>query len=337
MKNYKVVICDTDVSFAIALMNYINRNKNLPFLAMVFSDSRQLQEYLVSHSADLLVMDEEIVWQEVTQIPMLRMRRRESAMQEEDKKTVYISKYSKASVLVTRMLEVLGREKPVAVHIQDGTSIAVYSPIGRCGKTALAERLCEYWNTQGSETREEGVRSIYLGMEEYGSGSGKDVMETVLYYLKQRSEKLAVQVKALAREYKGFAYIPSADCYQELRELNAEDMRWLLESIRGSGGYQYPVADIGSGSLADLNCLSVFDVIYLPYLQEASAQHRIEVFSNCRRLMYDWNAFAEKCYPIDAGRIPEKAEGIRELEERRWSGSLPNLNAWMESRRKGEE
>lgn len=380
MKNYKVVICDEDASFAISLMNYINRNHKLSILAMVFTDSRRLQEYLVSHSVDLLVMDEAIGWQEpdavsetdagqeldavskadvgqephilseaekrkrqnvkrqtATQIPILWLLRSEAVLQEKNKERVVISKYSKASVLVRRMLELLGSENPVLPNAQNGISVAVYSPIGRCGKTRLAEGLCRYWNMRTSEAGGEYGRSIYLGMEEYGKGIGEAGMETLLYYLKQRSEKLAVQLKALIQEQPGFDYIPGADCYQELRELDAEDVKWLTETIRREGCYRYLVADIGGGSLAELNILSVFDVIYLPYLQEETAQQKLEVFCNCRRLINNWNEFAKKCYPIDAEEIRKDTEGISKIERRRKNGSLQNLHAWIEERWKGGE
>lgn len=380
LKNYKVVICDEDASFAIALMNYINRNRRLPILAMVFTDSRRLQEYLISHSVDLLVMDEAIGWQEsdvvsetdagqesdavskadvgqepyilsaaekrkrqnvkwqtATQIPILWLLRSEAVLQEKDEERVVISKYSKASVLVKRMLELLGTEKMVMGNVQDGISVAVYSPIGRCGKTRLAESLCRYWNIQDAEGNGKYGRSIYLGLEEYGRGGGEAVMETLLYYLKQRSEKLEAQLKTWIQVQSGFDSIPSADCYQELRELDAADIKWLTETLRRAGGYRYLVADIGGGSLADLNILQVFDVIYLPYLQEETVQKKLEVFCNCRRLINNWNEFAKKCYPIAVEDILKKAEGISEMEKGRMNGSLQNLQAWMEERRKGGE
>ena len=123
MKCYKVAICDTEPTFAIALMNYINRNAGIPILAMAFTGVGQLQEYLVQHETDMIVIDETLFTQEtiggssirqwsekLTSVSMLILvKTGEQLTLTED--ITGISKYSPASVLVKKMLEILGRER----------------------------------------------------------------------------------------------------------------------------------------------------------------------------------------------------------------------------------
>ena len=178
-------------------------------------------------------------------------------------------------------------------------------------------------------------RSLYLGMEEYGS---KGVaMETVLYYLKQRSENLSMQIKALAQGQTGVDMIPSAGSYQELRELDAGDMEWLIRTICREGYYGHVIADIGTGSLADLRSLLAFDVIYLPCLQDREALLRLERFCDCMRRMDMWEELAQKCYPVDVEAVLSRENGIRELETARESSSLQTLWDRFQEQEKGEK
>lgn len=351
MKCYKVAICDTEPTFAIALMNYINRNAGIPILAMAFTGVGQLQEYLVQHETDMIVIDETLFAQEtvggssirqwsekLTFVSMLILvKTGEQLTLTED--ITGISKYSPASVLVKKMLEILGRERAFIGNGQEGLAVGIYSPIGRSGKSRLAHALCRFWAGQTEGQHESDMftpgRSLYLGMEEYGS---KGVaMETVLYYLKQRSENLSMQIKALAQGQTGVDMIPSAGSYQELRELDAGDMEFLIRTICREGYYGHVIADIGTGSLADLRSLLAFDVIYLPCLQDREALLRLERFCDCMRRMDMWEELAQKCYPVDVEAVLSRENGIRELGTARESGSLQTLWDRFQEQEKGEK
>lgn len=351
MKSYKVAICDTEPSFAIALMNYINRNAGIPILAMAFTGVEQLREYLAQHETDMIVMDETLFSQEamgesairqwsekLTSVSILILiKSGEQLTLTED--ITGISKYSPASVLVKRMLEILGREQVFIGSGREGIAVGIYSPIGRSGKSRLAHALCRYWSGQSGESYESGMftsgRILYLGMEEYGSRGV--AMETVLYYLKQRSENLSMQIKALAQIQNGVDVIPSADSYQELRELDAGDMEWLIRTICGEGYYEHVIADIGTGSLADLRSLLAFDTIYLPCLQDRESLLRIERFCDCMKRMDMWEEFAQKCYPVDVETVLNRENGIRELETAREAGGLQTLHDRFREQEKGED
>ncbi len=357
MKSYKVAICDTEPSFTIALMNYINRNAGIPILAMAFTGVEQLQEYLRQHETDMIVVDEAMVSEAVAanqscgklsdeileSVPVLLLLR--SGEHPEESGEVIsrstngmtcgikgISKYSPASVLVKKMLEVLGQKRTFIGSGQEGVAIGIYSPIGRSGKSRLAGALCEYWSGQSENPSVDDIvmsgRTLYLGMEEYGPEG--TAMETVLYYLKQRSENLSMQLKALAQTKMGYDFIPSAGCYQELRELGAEDMERLLQTICREGYYRQVVADIGSGSLAELKCLLAFDVIYMPYLQEQETQQRLEMFIHCVKRMDIWDDLNRRCYLVNVEEVLGKTDGVRRLEQARAAGSLSTLHSWSE-------
>lgn len=373
LKSYKVAICDTEPSFTIALMNYINRNAGIPILAMAFTGVEQLQEYLRQHETDMIVVDEAMVLgaaaadrscgklsdEILASVPVLLLLRSGEhpegsgevigrsangmagglsdglAGEVADKmvgKVKGISKYSPASVLVKKMLEVLGQKRTFIGSGQEGVAIGIYSPIGRSGKSRLAGALCEYWSGQPENPSVDDIamsgRTLYLGMEEYGPEG--TAMETVLYYLKQRSENLSMQLKALAQTKMGYDFIPSAGCYQELRELSAEDMEWLLQTICREGYYGHVAADIGSGSLAELKCLLAFDVIYMPYLQEREARQRLEMFIHCVKRMGIWEDLNRRCYPVNVEEVLGKTDGVRWLEQARADGSLSTLHSWSE-------
>lgn len=327
MKTYKALLCDREEGFVVALMNYINRNPGIPILAMAFTDVSRMLEYLKSHPADLLLVNanwkEEVRHVTPPSVSILWMVEEEGWKQEDWKDEPYISKYTAAPVYSRRMLQILSEQGACMGLEGSGTCIAVYSPLGRCGKTGLAHGLCK---AQAIGTEFSNSRCIYIGMEEFAEVEDESHgMETLLYYVKQHIANLSMKLKALAVEEQGYDRIVSSLTYQELRELNREELRWFLDCIRREGFYDLLVADIGSASLTSLELLIEFDVLYLPYLQNGFSKRKIGAF--CQGLKQNglWEALSGKCYPVLWEAYSTDTDKVRMLEEKRKEGKLTTL------------
>ena len=144
--------------------------------------------------------------------------------------------------------------------------IAVFSPRGRCGKTALARALAGKGETGGG---------LCVELEEYAERS---VHSEVLYQIKQRTPDI---YEAVVREQvmeDGTMVLHVSGMYSELRDVQAEDLKWLHGQLLQPGRYQRLVYDIGSASLSDLSGLMTFDRIYMPVETDKNARKKLEVF-----------------------------------------------------------
>lgn len=330
MKNYKVLLCDYEEDFVVALMNYVNRNSNIPVLTMAFTDVKQLVDYFHTHKADLLVVNavwkEDLILKSVSSVPMLWVLDGEKPEQKEGTDSNYISKYTPAPAYSRRMLQILSEQSACMHREGSGICMAVYSPIGRCGKTRLSHALCK---AQVVSTEVLNGSCVYVGMEEYGEPEQEQhEMETLLYYVKQRTTNLSMKMKSLATEEQGYDVLVSSLTYQELRELHKDEMQWLLDSIRKEGCYDLLVADIGSGSFTSLELLAEFDVLYLPYLQDENSRRKVQAFCQGLKQYGLWEGISDMCYPVLLEDRNVSAEEARLLEERRRRGDLNTLKGF---------
>lgn len=333
MKNYKVLLCDTEEGFVVALMNYMNRNPGIPMLAMAFTQLDTMLEYLNSHKADLIVINAE--WNKegvdvsgIT-IPILWILEEKPEKQKEQEGSNYISKYTAAPVYTRRMLQLLSEHGSSMRAEGNGTCIAVYSPLGRCGKTRLTHELCKSQTVCYESPKKKG---IYIGMEEFCEPmENEHGMETLLYYIKQRTANISMKVKSLAVEGPGYDILVSALTYQELRELERKEFQWFLECIRREDCYDMLFADIGSGSLPCLELLLDFDAVYLPYLQDEHSRLKVQAFCRALKQYGIWESLSMKCFPIliegDCGYGKE----VLLLEQRRNAEDLAALDDLYEN------
>ncbi len=326
MKTYKVVLYDKEQEFVLALMNYLNRGTQVPVLSMAFTKEDEMLVYLTAHKVDLIVTEvlPVTIKDSVNRTTPILYSYISENSEESNERVIgsyRIFKYSPASEYIRVMLRIFSEEGNTSQSAGNGICIAVYSPIGRSGKTILAQALCRYYSGQGQRKK-----SIYLGLEEYGVlGYENHRMEELLYFIKQRASNISMKIKSLAMEVQGYDSIPSAISYRELKELNSEDFQWLLTALCQEGIYDYIVADIGSASLSGVDLLQEFDVVYLPYLQDSDSEQKWKSF--CESLMQrDWKREAmERWYPVYVAKEGISHEEIQLLEQTRQSGRLEHL------------
>lgn len=326
MKTYKVALCDKEEEFILALMNYLNRSTQIPILSMAFTKEDEMLVYLTVHKVDLIVTEVLPVTIQDTvnrTTPILFSYMSENFEEPIGEVTgnYRIFKYSPASEYIRVMLRIFSEEEGALPSAGSGICVAVYSPIGRSGKTMLAQALCRYYSGQGLEKK-----SIYLGMEEYGVlGCENHRMEELLYFIKQRTSNISMKIKSLAMEVQGYDSIPSAVSYEELKELNLEDFKWLLTALRQEGVYDYIMIDVGSASLSGMGLLKEFDVVYLPYLQDSDSKQKWKSFYESLMQRDLKNEALEHWYPVYVAKDGISCEAIQLLEQKRQSGCLEHL------------
>lgn len=129
--------------------------------------------------------------------------------------------------------------------------LAVCSPVGRCGKTALALRLAE----RG--------RGLYLGMEDYGSFPEEEELmaDRFYYYVKERR---ADRVAGLLAQCGG--RIATGSSPFDMKQIGAAELGWLREQAQLTGSFQRIVVDLGTGVVEEPEFFAAFDGLVVPYL-----------------------------------------------------------------------
>lgn len=266
MKQYKIAICDEEVDYAFSLMNYMNGEKEQPCLAMAFTSEGNLKQYLEENTVDLLLLGDHMELEVSEELAVLWLTDGQEIWHKEG-----VYKYQAAEGLVRTIMEKVMEKAGnfPTVKREDFTIYGIYSPIGRCGKTNLAMGICRY---------QEG-RSLYVGLEEYGSFiDQKGINQELLYYLKNRDEGFHLRLNQFTVQENGCYMIPSPSCYLDLKQITAEDIAWFLEQLIYEGTYKTVVFDIGTGSLSDFHIFELFDKILVPILEEQTAQIKKEQF-----------------------------------------------------------
>lgn len=322
MRTYKVVLCDHEEMYVLALMNYMNRMTQIPVISMAFTNVNEMYAYLKDHKVDLIITEctpngmEDTVNQETKIIHIFTTE--EQVLTEK----YNVFKYSPALEYVRKMLQVFSEEEQTVQSDIGGTSIAVYSPHGRSGKTMLAKALSEYYSRQC--VKKTGV--VYLGMEEYGCQAGDDhAMEELLYYIKQKVANISMKLKALAVNHYGYDMVAANGSYEELRDLNISDIQWFIESVIREGLYERVVVDIGSGSLSNLDILQYFNVVYIPILHDSVSVQKWKTFCKTLQTRKIDEINYNQWYPVYIDKDGLSDQEIRELENKREQGELRSM------------
>ncbi len=155
--------------------------------------------------------------------------------------------------------------------------IAVYSPVGRCGKTSFAITLGEILAFH--------AHMLYINMEEYSGFSalldmdGQGDITDLLYYARLEAPgRLTYRVSSLVRTFERLDYIPPAFNAGDLREIGAKEWCSFLSRIAGEEAYQGIILDVGSQVEEVYQVLAMCDRVYVPTLDEPSAKGKLMQF-----------------------------------------------------------
>ncbi len=191
-----------------------------------------------------------------------------------------IYQYQSAGALYKEMKRYIWREVPKRIMTdQQQKLVAVYSPLGRSGKTSFALAYA----------REHSF--FYIGMEEYGiitndfcSGGG------VLYHIKNRKSDIVPYMIQMMEEWEGIHMLGSPSLFTDIRQLNGDDFAWFLNELRCGSNMPSVIMDFGSCCLAHLEILDLFDQVYLPILSGVTEERKMKQF---KTLLYEMNGRME--------------------------------------------
>ncbi len=264
MFSYKIGIYGSDFHYNVKLMEYFNCHEDIPLKASVFSTWESVSEYTRQNDLNLLVLDGEN-HEEKNGVPILYLSEQKNA---EDR----IFKYQSAGRIAKHIIHFLG-QKSVSIR-GNGVWIAVYSPVGRCGKTTLSKSLCRYFEN-----------SLYVGLEDFPSDSKGEAAqkdgEMFLYYFASMNEKILEHIShgCEGREVMDFDSLTATVCYLE-RRLTDENFKWFKKILSEKAHYNAVIFDMGVTAPASIDTLELFDRVIVPALPDEHSKKKLLYFSD---------------------------------------------------------
>ena len=276
MRGRRIGICSRDPDYAASLMMALNRMSGGAIEAVVYSRPEVAVKCRVVQEPDLILLDgfpdpegneEDPVraasgWSRELGVPVV-------AMTEEPSEQGTLFKYQSVRGICREILGKLQSERKSGM--QRSGCIAVFSPLGRCGKTTLARALAAAEADRGG---------LYIGMEEYPD---RTVRSEVLYQIKQRSPDV---YEAVAREIVtegGISCIHLSGMYPDLRDVQKEDLEWFHAQLLQPERYRTLITDVGAAALAGPELLACYDRIYMPLPRGEGVEAKLRQFREYMR------------------------------------------------------
>ena len=152
----------------------------------------------------------------------------------------------------------------------------VYSPVGRCGKSALAECLAESYGKE-KKTLLLDLQSFSARKEQLGEEEIWDLAD-MIYFLRQGKRTFVYKLGSIVRSRVEFDYILPMKTPADLRSVTLAEWTELLEKLASDSDYQVVIIDFGSDVCGLFQLLSQCTKVYLPMLPDAVSKGKIENF-----------------------------------------------------------
>ena len=280
MRKQVVALMDSEESYTIRFMDYVNRKKSAPFEVRAFTRKEQLRQFLEDHYVELLLIAESDADEETESLPVGMTVYLTTDVSGRCAGRPAVNKYRAVSEVLREIVQIYStkeRSSPGAVIKPRTNVIGVFSPVGRCGKTSFALALCMLLARKKA--------SLYINMEscpglpeELPSSGGHDLSE-LIYYIRQNDPNLKGKLLTAIAENPQISLIPPCAQADELFSVTSWEWRELLQVIRTETPYEAVVLDLGELPHLLPELLSECDEIYIPASGGVISKAKMETFA----------------------------------------------------------
>lgn len=280
MEKKVLVICDTEKQYAVKLMEVLSR-KNFGFQIHAFSDLDGLCRFAERTPIEILLIPGKIMRESLTGYDIGKIILLSDGQFFEkfsDYETIY--KYQSAEHIMKEVLCYYAEyahpmtgmycgKKEFEVH-------GIFSPIGRCGKTALAESLAKSFGKH-KKTLLLDLQSYCAREEQLGEEQLWDLTD-IIYFLRQGKQTFLYKLGSIVRNQLDYDYVLPMKTTADLKSVTPAEWTELLEKLASDSDYQIVVIDFGQDVCGLFQVLSQCTQIYTPILNDADAKRKVENF-----------------------------------------------------------
>lgn len=284
-----IAVCDSDLSYAGRLMEYLRQEAAFPCEIRLYSCAERLLEDPEAKNAALIVVAQSQYGPEVEQAGFENLL----MLNESDlwiEKPENISKFQSINNIAAQIrLKCGAGETPVVASMRHGrpmVRIGIYTPVTRCLQTTFSLTLGQILAQQH--------RVLYMNFEAF-SGLDKMLDRTfsgsvsdLIYYNECAREKLAGQLESMVEEIGRLHFLPPMKSFIELRSIRKEQWSSLLRTIEKVTEYEYLLMDLTEHTDGLLDLLRACDVVYTIVRDDTFSRARYFQYEDVlRRLNYE--------------------------------------------------
>lgn len=276
-----LAICDAEKQYAIKLMEAFCEKKNFGFQVHAFSEVKELKQFAEKVQIEILLitgkyMSENLSHLNIGKIILLS----DGEVYEEFSDYESIYKYQSADHIVKEILCYYAEFARPMTGMYYGKNefevYGVYSPIGRCGKSALAESLAGKFG-KNKRTLLLDLQSFSARKEQLSDDEFWDLAD-IIYFLRQGKKTFLYKLSSIVRSKKTFDYILPMKKPGDLRSVTLAEWTELLEKLASDSDYRVVVIDFGQDVCGLFQLLSQCTKVYTPILPDAVSQNKMENF-----------------------------------------------------------
>lgn len=276
-----LAICDTEKQYAIKLMEAFCEKKNFGFQVHAFSDTEELEQFAAQTKIEILLISGRIMSKAISQLDIGKIiLLSDGEIYEEFSDYESIYKYQSAEHIMKEMLCYYAEYAKPAAGICYGKKEfevhGVFSPIGRCGKSALAKGLAGAFGKK-KKTLLLDLQSFCAGKEQLGGEELWDLAD-IIYFLRQGKQTFMYKLGSIVQNRNTYDYILPMRTPADLRSVTLAEWTELLEKLASDSDYQVVVIDFGQDVCGLFQLLSQCTKVYAPVLPDTDSKRKMENF-----------------------------------------------------------
>lgn len=281
METKVLAICDSETQYALKLMEAFCDKKKFGFQVHAFSTVNELELFAERIRIEILLIPGKLMSERIHRLDIGKViLLSDGDIYEEFSDYESIYKYQSAEHIMKEILcyyaeyakpvtGIYGAKKEFEVY-------GVYSPIGRCGKTALAEGLSTAFGKR-KKTLLLDLQSYSAHKEQLGEAQLWDLAD-IIYFLRQGKQTFLYKLGSIVRNRAEYDYVLPMKAPADLRSVTLAEWSELLEKLATDSDYQVVVIDFGQDVSGIFQLLSQCTGIYMPILSDRDSTNKVENF-----------------------------------------------------------
>ena len=316
-----LAVCDRNRMYCERLQEYLRNHLKLSFELHAFTDVEKLLQFSKGNEISLLVISEESIgrirggnYREIKNVIILDEQAGEWKGEETvlfpDGNIKHISKYLPAAQIAEGVLDMctsraegfgglLGAGAAGKCHV-----IGFFTPLSRSGQTSLIVKMGECLSKKH--------KTIMLSFESFSALPGmfdsepEEDISDLLYFADCERDRFCLYLERIRKNKNGLDYISPAGTAMQVKEINFEKIRDLIELLAREGGYEYVLLDLKEYPDGFFDILGLCDVVYTITRNNSADHYRL---GNYTKALGD-NGYEEIIARTIKFMIPDVREGI---------------------------
>ena len=276
-----LAICDEEKQYALKLMEAFSDRKNLGFQIHAFSVVEELEQFAARTPVEILLISGRLMSERFHEFhigKIILLSDGEIYEEFSDYESIY--KYQSAEHILKEILCYYAEyAKPVTgmFHGKKEFEVyGVYSPIGRCGKSALAKTLAEKFGKR-NKTLLLDLQSYSAYLEQLGEEELWDLAD-IIYFLRQGKKTFLYKLGSIVRNQGSYDCILPMKTPGDLRSVTLAEWTELLEKLATDSDYQTIVLDIGKEISGLFGLLGQCTKVYVPAFLDEDSKRKMRNF-----------------------------------------------------------